>query len=123
MAACTEAASAHRIQWVAFNLLNAGDSLAKLVAFTLDNALAFHQPHDGATAATAFATDGRVPLLFARDYFTFRNKQWDQRISLSAAAAGGYGRGDSRYDLEEVAAIHELKDVLPWRQLVTIKPC
>ena len=36
MAACTEAASAHRIQRVAFNLLNAGDSLAKLVAFTLD---------------------------------------------------------------------------------------
>src|SRR5437763_12733669 len=98
MSSRAEAPSTHRIQGIAFDLFNAGDSLAKLLAMPLNRALAFHHPHDGATAATAFAAHRGLPLLLTRDDFAFRNEQWHQGVALSAAATGCYTRRDSRHD-------------------------
>jgi hypothetical protein len=116
MSSCAEPSSTHRIQGITFDLLNACDSLAKLLPFTLDDALPFHHASDNATAATTFSADRRMPLLLSRNDFAFGDEEWDQRVGLVTAATGRYSRGDTRHNLEKIAAIHKLKHVLPWRE-------
>ena len=105
LAARAEAPAADRIQGIAFDLLDGGDSLPNLFAVALDLPNALHDPDQGAAAGAALGAHGGVPLLLARDDFVFRHEQGDELIGFSAAArqrsSGGGGE-----DAEEVSTVH-----------------
>lgn len=50
-----------------------------------------------------------MPLLLSRYDLALWNEQWDKFVALSTTASGRYTRGGSRHNLEEIAAIHNLK--------------
>jgi hypothetical protein len=106
LSASAEPPSAYWVQRIAFDLLHACDSLAKLLAVALNRTLTLHHPHDGATTRDAFAADGSMPLFLSRDDVAIWDKQWDQCVGFSSAPTGRYTRRDSRYNFEKIAAVH-----------------
>ncbi len=109
MAARTEPAAAHRVQRVAFHLLDGGNALAELLARALDGAHALHDAHQSAATGCAFGACSGVPLLFPRHDFAFRDQQRNQLIGLAATASESRGR--RRQNFDKPASVHGLSPV------------
>src|SRR6266481_1189352 len=101
-------AAANRVERVAFNFLDHGNRLPERLSFTLDNALALHDPRDDAAAGRALRTDTWMPRLLAGHNFPVGNQQRNVALHLlTARRCHGAGRG-GRENLEKVSAVHKI---------------
>src|SRR5712692_4928544 len=88
LATRAQSAATHRVERVALDFFDRGNSLSNLVPIPLDFALGFHQPHKGPASRAALTANAGMPFFLARDDLMLGYQQRDDFSSLLAACAG-----------------------------------